>query len=329
MQAILGFFGTIIQLALYLLILVAVIAFFGYNKLRGSSENIREAWSNIGVVGKKQVSLINQLIDVVKGYQESEKLVMLKVSEDVSTANAVASMQQQSGLVMTSVSSLAQKFPELKSNEQYMRLIDSIQKCEEQLESARQGYNAMVKHYNTYRSSIPHVFYANALRFHKAPYLEFQGNEQVTDMGSMKNFSTDDDGERLNALLGAAGNSALKLGSRAIANSVDIASKALESSKVLVDAAQEKARQRHHAAQSVADVQNLATSATQLPPIPQDSTEVLFHYLDANKSPSGPVNANELRTLIASGALTLTTLVAPAGAKEWIFAEHALLSSAT
>jgi LemA protein len=252
---------------------------------------------------------------------------MLKVSEDVSTANAVASMQQQSGLVMTSVSSLAQKFPELKSNEQYKRLIDSIQKCEEQLEFARQAYNAKVKQYNTHRSSIPHVFYANALQFGKAPYLEFQGNEQVTNMGSMNTFSADDDGERLNALLGAAGNSALKLGSFAISNSVSIANKALESGKILVDAAQEKARQRNSTAQPASDVQTLANRDTQHPPIPQDLPEVLFHYLDANKTPTGPVTAHELRTLIASGAITLATLVAATGAKEWISAEQALSSS--
>ena len=328
MQSILSFFGTIIELAFFIFLVVAVIAFFGYNKLRGLSENIREAWSNIGVVGKKQVSLINQLIDVVKGYQESEKLVMLKVSEDVSTANAVASIQHQAGLVMTSVSSLAQKFPELKSNGQYMRLIDSIQKCEEQLESARQSYNGMVKQYNTHRSSIPHVFYANALKFQKAPYLEFEGNDQITDTGSLKNFSADDDGERLNALLGAAGSSAMKLGSRAIANSVEIANKALEGSKVLVDAAQEKARQRSATSQPLTDVQAHSSSPYQLPPIPQHEVEVLFHYLDASKTPVGPVTALELRTLISTGAISTTTLVAEAGAKEWVTAEHALSSLA-
>jgi hypothetical protein len=324
MQSILSFFGTLIELAIFLFVVVAVIAFFGYNKLRGLSENIREAWSNIGVVGKKQVSLINQLIDVVKGYQESEKLVMLKVSEDVSTANAVASMQHQAGLVMTSVSSLAQKFPELKSNGQYMRLIDSIQKCEEQLESARQSYNGMVKQYNTHRSSIPHVFYANALKFQKAPYLEFEGNDQVTDMGSLKNFSSDDDGERLNALIGAAGNSALKLGSRAISNSVDIANKALEGSKVLVDAAQEKVRQRSTTDQAVSEVQALGSSPAQLPPIPQQEPEVSFHYLDAKKTPVGPVSFQELRGLVSSGTIPASTLVAATGAQEWITADRAL-----
>jgi hypothetical protein len=147
-------------------------------------------------------------------------------------------------------------------------------------------------------------------------------------MGSLKGFSADDDGERLNALLGAAGNSALKLGSRAITNSVDIANKAIEGSKVLVDAAQEKVRQRNTPAQPVTDVQTLANSSTPLPPVPQNSPEVLFHYLDANKTPKGPLNAQELRALIASGEIALTTLVAATGAKEWISAEQAL-SSAT
>lgn len=328
MQSILSFFGTIIQLVFLLIIVVAVIAFFGYNKLRGLSENIREAWSNIGVVGKKQVSLINQLIDTVKGYQESEKLVMLKVSEDVSTANAVASIQHQAGLVMTSVSGLAQKFPELKANGQYMRLIDSIQKCEEQLESARQSYNGMVKQYNTHRSSIPHVFYAKALKFQKAPYLEFQGNDQVTDMGSLKNFSADDDGERLNALLGAAGNSAMKLGSRAVTNSVDIANRAIEGSKVLVDSAQEKVRQRNAPSQPQTEVQGIGSSSNQLPSIPQHGAEVLFHYVDANKQPAGPVTAIELRALLSTGAISTTTLAAAAGAKEWVTVEHVLSSFA-
>ena len=318
MQSILSFFGTLIQLAIFLLIILAVVAFIGYNKLRGMSENIREAWSNIGVVSKKQISLINQLIDVVKGFQESEKLVMLKVSEDVSTASAVANLHQQAGMVLSTASGIAQKFPDLKSNQQYMRLIDSIQQCEGQLESARQAYNGKVKEYNTHRSSIPHVFYANALQFHKAPYLQFQGGEQVTDIGSIKTFSTDDDGERLNALLGAAGNSALKLGSRAIAGGMDVATKAIENSKVLVDAAQEKIRHRTGGGQAVADVTTVPEQPSDLPPIPVDTPPiVMYHYLDAERKPQGPASVEQLRALLAAGTISPTTLVASTGAKEW------------
>lgn len=112
-----GFFsavGSFISMLFWLVItvavIVAVIAFFGYNKLRQLSESVKERWSNVTVVQRKQVSLINQLLDVVKGYQESEKLVVLKISEDVSNTATVAQMYQQSGTVLSTVSGVAQKF---------------------------------------------------------------------------------------------------------------------------------------------------------------------------------------------------------------------------
>lgn len=227
-----GFIGGLIQLLLVVGVVVAIIAFLGYNTLRALSESIREGWSNIGVVGKKQVSLVNQLIDVVKGYQESEKLVMLKISDDVSSAGQLAQLSQQSSMVLSAVGGMAQKFPELKANEQYQRLIDSIQTCEAQLEAARQKYNAAVKAYNTTRSSIPHVFYASTLGFSSAPYLEFDGATPVLEVGAMKSFSSDDDGERLNLLLGQAGNKLLQAGT-----------KALEGGRAIAETAQEKIKQ--------------------------------------------------------------------------------------
>jgi hypothetical protein len=260
MDAILGFLGALIKLFIFLVIVVAVIAFFGYNTLRALSEAIRESWSNIGVVGRKQASLINQLIDVVKGYQESEKLVMLKVSDDMTSANNVAQLHQQSGMVLSTISGMVRNFPELKSNEQYQRLIDSIQACEAQLESARQIYNKRVKDYNTKRSSIPTVFYATTLGFKVAPYLEFNGefdsSSKSIDMGTMKSFSCDDDGERLNALLGQAGNKLRDISSRAVEVGKGVTQRAVEGGKILAEKTQEKIRE-HKAASEVAAAQQL------------------------------------------------------------------------
>ena len=240
MSTIFNFFVGLFQFAIFLIVVVGVIAFFGYNRLRGLSELIREAWSNIGVVGRKQASLVNQLIDVVKGYQESEKLVMLKISEDMSNAASVSQMYQQSGMVLSSVNGLAEKFPELKANQQYQRLIDSIQACESQLEDARAKYNGSVRGYNTARSSIPTVFYAPVLGFKAAPYLEFEGNNQVMDMGSLKSFSADDDGERLNALLGKAGGKLLEVSGKTVEVGKAVAQKAVEGGKTLADKAQDR-----------------------------------------------------------------------------------------
>jgi LemA protein len=240
-----GFFSLIATLFWFVFlaaIVLAVIAFFGYNKLRSLTETVREAMSNIGVTSKKQVSLVNQLIEVVKGYQESEKLVMLKVSEDVSSVAQAAMVYQQSSVVLSAANGLAQKFPELKADQQYTRLIDSIQACESQLEKSRQSYNAAVKAYNVRRTSIPAVFYASALGFKSAPYLEFIDGEQSNQIDAMKAFSSDDDGERLNRLLGQAGSGVVRL-----------SSKALEGGRTLAAIAQEKTRQISHGPATIGD----------------------------------------------------------------------------
>lgn len=272
-----------IKLLFWLVVIFGgVIAFFalkGYNGLRHCAEEIREAWSNIGVSAKKQASLIMQLIDVVKGYQESEKLVMLKVSDDTSSAAAIAQLHQQSGLVMSSVSGLAQKFPELKANEQYQRLITSIQECESALERSRQHYNGSVKAYNTLRSSIPHVFYASTLGFKQAPYLEFDGNNMQTEIGGLATFASDADGERLNALLGAAGSSAKRLGEKALSGGVQLANKAIEGGKVLAETAKEKAEEfkdarGEKARQAAADGAAAQAAPPPAPPVPPPAPPV-------------------------------------------------------
>jgi hypothetical protein len=233
MSSVLGFFSVIFQLLFFGLLVLVVVAFMGYNQLRSLAESIKESWSNIGVMGKKQASLVNQLIDVVKGYQESEKLVMLKVSEDMSNAVNVARMHDQSAMVLSAVSGMVQKFPDLKANQQYVHLIQSIQTTESDLEKARQSYNQNVKAYNTRRSALPHVFYAAKVGFLAAPYLEFQGQNVNTELGAMKSF-VDDDGERINALMGVVGSTALKLGTRAVVESKSIANKAVESGRGLM-----------------------------------------------------------------------------------------------
>jgi len=251
MSSLFSFIGSVIEFLFFIVIVLTVIALFGYNSLRSLAEQIRESWSNIGVTARKQVSLINQLIEVVKGFQESEKLVMLKVSDDMSSANSVSQMHQQAGMVLSTVSGMARQFPELKSNQQYARLIDSIQACEAQLENARQTYNKSIKAYNTKRSSIPTVFYAHLLGFKPAGYLEFDGSGETSDTGSMNTFVSDD-GERVNALLGQAGNKLLNLSSRAIETGKGVTQKAIESGKALAEKHQVKSRNTE--AESISDV---------------------------------------------------------------------------
>lgn len=230
MQAIIGIVSFIFWSVVVLAGVVGFLAFRGYNGLRLLSENVKEARSNIGVTIGKQASLINQLINAVSSYAEGEKLVMLKVSEDASLAG-VQQMHQQGGLVLSAVNGMAQRFPDLKADGQYVSLMKSISDVENQLEHQRQSYNAATKAYNVRRTSIPDVFYSKFLGFGEAPYLDFDGTGEKNS-GTLQQFDTDD-GERLNQMLASAG-------SRVLEVSLQAKSVALSQGKQMVSAARAK-----------------------------------------------------------------------------------------
>lgn len=264
------------ELALFLAVILAVVAFWGYNKIRRLSENVKEAWSNITVVTRKKVALINQLIDVVKAYQESEKFVMVKVSDDLTVAS-LQQAQQQSGVVLSTISGMAQRFPELRASEQYHRLVDSIQQSEATLESARKLYNVAVKEYNVVRTSMPHVFYSRLLGFNAAMYLDLEAVESP-EAATQKPIISDD-GERVNELLGRAGSRML-----------GAAKRLAEQGRLLAE-----------------------KSATH----GQGAAEVEFHYLDVHGNPKGPVTRTELDRLYQSGEVKAETDLLPTGSKGW------------
>lgn len=302
---------TVFWLVVVIAIAIGVIAFLGYNQLRKLSEAIKEAWPNVTVVQRKQISLINQLLDVVKGYQESEKLVVLKVSEDAANAHSVAQMYQQSGTVLSTVSGMAQKFPELKANEQYKRLIDSIQMCERELELARQKYNQVVKAYNVHRSSIPHVFYSTTLGFREATYLEFSGAEQTSDMGALKSFSSDADGDRLNQLLTTASGKALEFGGKALEGGRVITAKAIEGSKILAESAQDKIR-------DIAEKNSHPAPPPPPPPQTAGKHNVLYYFLDSKNETQGPVKLQDIQDHVTEGRLPSDVLIASVGSASWV-----------
>jgi LemA protein len=240
MDAILGLLKT-----LFWIVLIAIgFLFWRYNGLRRTSEDVKESWSNIGVSVRKQASLINQLIDAVRNYTEGEKLVMLKISEDSSLDN-VQQMHQQSGTLLTAVNGLAQRFPDLKANTQYLNLMNAIQDVENKLETQRQKYNASAKFYNVLRSSVPDMFYAKLLGFGAAPYLDFDGSSEQQNQ-ALKDFVSDD-GERLNQLLSSAGGKVLRA-------TQQVGASALQHGRELASAAQDKVtelRQEHAAKASL------------------------------------------------------------------------------
>lgn len=257
-------------------VILAVIALFSYNKLQRFAQEIKEKASNVQIAISKKLTLINQLIDVVKGFQESEQFTHLKISQDSSATNLMTAYQQ-SGTLLTSLQGMAEKFPNLKSNEQYHRLIDSIQHCESDIQQCRKDYNSSVKEYNSTCLSIPTIFVAKFIGFSSAPYLEFDVSG-LNDITSLKEFKTDD-GERLQQLLTSAGNQ-LAGATKSIAN------QAGQASKLLSDKIKEKSTPK-------------------------------YFYMISGGVPKGPLPLPDIQNILSQQKIEGDVLVAEVESQDW------------
>lgn len=215
-------------IVLFAIFIIIYLLFKVYNTLQAKAEFIKSSLSNISVSLQKKVNLINQLIDVVKNYQDGEQLLHLTISKDTTKANEIVSGQRESQVALMGIQGLVQRYPDLKANEQYQSLMQSIKAVEDEIAHQRETFNHYVREYNTKRGSIPTVFIANALKFSEAPYLDF--SVENTEQNILKDFHTDS-AEHLTALLGTA-KSSLVEGSKTFAN------KALDTSKRMLESEQ-------------------------------------------------------------------------------------------
>jgi LemA protein len=248
-----------------------------YNRLQKLSQEVKEKNSNIQVSISKKVSLINQLIDVVKSYQEGEQLVHLKISQDANS-NALLSSYQQSGTVLASVKGVIEKFPDLKASGHVHKLMDDINSCELNVQRSREIFNASVKNYNSVRSAIPVVFVAQFIGFSEAPYMEFDLSG-MNDVTTLKSFKTDD-GERLREMFN-------KAGTQIAGATKTITNQAVNSAKVIGSRLNEKQANQG------------------------------YFYMSPGGTPKGPIILNDLIQLLNDGKIQKDTMVSPVGSENW------------
>ena len=274
---------TLFHWLIFIAIVLAVFAGFTYNKLQRLAQNVKEKRSNIQIALSKKIAEINQLINMVKGYQEFEQFTQLKISNDTS-ASGMNMAYQQSQAMLAAIQGAAQRFPDLKTSGQYHRIEDSIQACERDIQQNRLVFNAVVKEYNNQALAIPAVFVSRLLGFPPASYLEFD-TSGMPDETSLRQFKTDD-GERLNQMLGQAGGAIAGVGKNLVIQAGQVGR-----------SVQEKLSTGERAA---------------LPAGPQ------YFYLAPGGVPQGPSALEEIRGMVLKGQLPLNSMVAPVGSTQWI-----------
>lgn len=172
-------------MSLIIVVLVIVAAFvlwaiFTYNRFIGFKNNADEAWSDIDVQLKRRHDLIPNLIETVKGYMTHEQNVLQKVTEARTRAmqsqnpNELAKAENELAGTLKTLFAVAENYPELKANTNFLELQRELSDTENKIQAARRFYNANARDLNTAVESFPGNMIAQIFNFKKREFFELE-----------------------------------------------------------------------------------------------------------------------------------------------------------
>lgn len=177
-------------LVLGLLAAVAVYAVVAYNGLVGLKHGVARAWSNIDVLLRQRHEELPKLVEACRQYQQFEASTLARVTE--ARASVAAARERQDlpalgaaeGLLRTGLGQIfavAEAYPELRANEQFMQLQARISALENAIADRRELYNEAVNLNNTRIEQFPELLLARGFGFQASPLLQFTA-EQTADV---------------------------------------------------------------------------------------------------------------------------------------------------
>ncbi len=171
--------------ALAAVIVLAVIYYITtHNTLVELQNRISEAFSTMDVYLVKRSDLIPNLVATVKGYAKYESDTLEKVIEArgkalgaTSNADKLAAENELTGAI-SKLFALAESYPDLKANANFLSLQSDLKEMESDIASARRYYNGVVRRYNTMLQTIPSRFVASSMGLQREPMFEVADEKQ-------------------------------------------------------------------------------------------------------------------------------------------------------
>jgi LemA protein len=174
---------------LILLIVLGGVAFYVvslYNRLVKLRNGAESAWSDIDVQLKRRYELIPNLVETVKGYAAHEKGTFEEVTRARSQAMQASGPGEKSAAegnlsrVLKSLFAVAEAYPELRANQNFLSLQEELSNLENAIQNARRYYNAVVRDLNTRCEAFPSNLVASRFGFEKKEYFELDAPEERT-----------------------------------------------------------------------------------------------------------------------------------------------------
>ncbi len=170
--------------ALLAIAILAVLIVGLYNSLVRLKNKCQEAWSDIDTQLKRRYDLIPNLVETVKGYAKHEEGTLEKVVQArnaAMNAKTLPEKEQAENMItgaLKTIFALAENYPDLKANQNFLELQNTLTEIEEHIQLSRRYYNATVRDFNTKIEVFPNNLIAGPFGFQKREFFEVDGEEE-------------------------------------------------------------------------------------------------------------------------------------------------------
>ena len=169
----------VIWVILALIVFTVLGAIVSYNRFVSQKQMIKDAWANIDTELRRRYDLIPNLVETVKGYASHEREVFENVTRARAMATAATGSPAEQAAAegplvaaMRQLFAVAENYPQLKANENFLALQQELSNTEDRLQTSRRFYNGNVRDYNKRVASFPSSLIANSFKFTPADFFE-------------------------------------------------------------------------------------------------------------------------------------------------------------
>jgi len=174
------------EFAIAIIVPLLIWAVMIYNKLIRDKNRVYQAWSDIAVQLKRRHDLIPKLVAAVDAYAHYERATleeMTRLRMDADRMDLPAEKAQAERALTGNLRQLlavAEAYPDLKANQQYLDLMQQLTDVENQIQYARRYYNGSVKNLNVRIESFPDLILAKVFKFQSAEFFELESATSAT-----------------------------------------------------------------------------------------------------------------------------------------------------
>src|SRR3989344_435011 len=173
----------ILYVLIGILVLLVLWVIFAYNGFVSKVNRAKEAWADIDVQLKRRYDLIPNLVETVKGYATHEREAFENVTKARAMALGAQGLEEKGKAenmltgALKSIFAIAEAYPQLKANENFLELQRELSDTENKIQAARRFYNGNVRDLNIGIETFPKNIIANMFKFSKMEFFQLEEGE--------------------------------------------------------------------------------------------------------------------------------------------------------